>query len=290
MKNDWIEAFLVFSECMNFTRAAERLHISQPALHVKIRKLSEFLDLNLYQKQGRNLLLTEQGRKIQVFAREMHDRSNEFINELKDHKESAPITLAAGSGAYLYLLGDSILQYNRTEKKKVNLITANSQQTIKLLESGQANIGVTASIAIPDSIKRTSMTSVTQVAVLPKKHKLAKRRNLLLDDFSHQNLILPPAGRPHRIGIEQALLSKNIEAEISVEAEGWALMMQFVKLGAGITIVNSCCNIPASLVAIPIPELPKIEYLILERVNDWRSIQVEKLKKILVKNRNNWKK
>ncbi len=289
MKNDWIEAFLVFSEYMNFTHAAERLHISQPALHVKIRKLSEFLDLDLYQKQGRNLLLTDQGRKIQVFAREMRDRSNEFLSEVKSNKESAPITLAAGSGAYLYLLGDSILQYNRTEKKKVNLITANSKKTIELLMSGQANIGVTAGIAVPDTLKRTLMTSATQVGVLPKDHKLAKKRKLLLHDFRNQKLILPPAGRPHRVSIEQALLLKNVEAEISVEAEGWGLMMQFVKLGAGITVVNSCCNIPAPLVAIPIPELPKIEYSILERINDWRSIQAQKLIKILLVNRNKWK-
>ncbi|MBU6951758.1 LysR family transcriptional regulator [Hahella sp. HN01] len=52
MKSDWIESFLVFSECMNFTHAAERLHISQPALHVKIKKLSEQLQTPLYRKSG----------------------------------------------------------------------------------------------------------------------------------------------------------------------------------------------------------------------------------------------
>jgi LysR family transcriptional regulator, low CO2-responsive transcriptional regulator len=50
MRTDWLQAFLTFSETMNFTRAAAELNISQPALHVKIRKLAEVLGEPLYHK------------------------------------------------------------------------------------------------------------------------------------------------------------------------------------------------------------------------------------------------
>jgi DNA-binding transcriptional LysR family regulator len=48
-----LEAFVVFAEKMNFTRAAEELGISQPALHVKVRKLGESLGVSLYRREGR---------------------------------------------------------------------------------------------------------------------------------------------------------------------------------------------------------------------------------------------
>ena len=58
MRADWLQAFLTFSETMNFTRAAAGLNISQPALHVKVGKLAEWAGQPLYRKAGRNLVLT----------------------------------------------------------------------------------------------------------------------------------------------------------------------------------------------------------------------------------------
>ena len=61
---DALYAFTVFSETRNFTRAAETLHISQPALHVKIKKLSEELGVPIYTKSGRELVLTSYGKAL----------------------------------------------------------------------------------------------------------------------------------------------------------------------------------------------------------------------------------
>ncbi|MEJ2229481.1 MAG: LysR family transcriptional regulator [Alphaproteobacteria bacterium] len=75
MRADWLQAFLTFSQSMNFTRAAEMLNISQPALHVKIGKLAEWLGQPLYRKEGRNLVLTPVGERVSAYAREEQERS-----------------------------------------------------------------------------------------------------------------------------------------------------------------------------------------------------------------------
>jgi len=289
MKSDWIDAFLVFSECMNFTHAAEQLYISQPALHTKIRKLSEHLEMKLYQKQGRNLILTDEGRKIQVFAREMRERSEAFIGELRSDKSTSPVKLAAGNGAYLYLLGSSILEFNRTANTPIQLITSNKEQTIACVESGEAHIGIAAVTSSTASLKHTLLTKVNQAVVMQKSHRLANRKRLSVSDLEGESLILPPMDKLHRINIEQTLQSKEINYNVSVEASGWELMIQFVQLGAGITIVNGCCNIPKTLISIPIPELPEISYSIIEKTNNWRNEAVDQLKQILLKNKNAWK-
>ncbi|MGW1346020.1 helix-turn-helix domain-containing protein [Kribbella sp. NPDC002412] len=68
-----LEAFAVFAQHRNFTRAAEELHVSQPALHTRIRKLEGRLGRPLYAKQGRILQLTEAGERLAAF-RERHPR------------------------------------------------------------------------------------------------------------------------------------------------------------------------------------------------------------------------
>jgi DNA-binding transcriptional LysR family regulator len=61
---DALASFVVFADHLNFTRAAAELHISQPALHVKVRKLAEALGRPLYRRDGRRLVLTADGEAI----------------------------------------------------------------------------------------------------------------------------------------------------------------------------------------------------------------------------------
>ncbi|MFZ5890453.1 MAG: LysR family transcriptional regulator [Myxococcota bacterium] len=71
MNYEWVFAFTEFAEHLNFTRAAKQLHISQPALHVQIRKLSEEVGRPLYRRTGRSLSLTPEGKRLAVFGREV---------------------------------------------------------------------------------------------------------------------------------------------------------------------------------------------------------------------------
>jgi DNA-binding transcriptional LysR family regulator len=68
INSEWVRAFVTFAETLNFTHAATRLHISQPALHVQIRKLGESLQTPLYVRHGRSLTLTDEGRKVLAFG------------------------------------------------------------------------------------------------------------------------------------------------------------------------------------------------------------------------------
>ena len=96
MKLDWLESFAVFAEELNFTRAARRLHLSQPALHVQVRKLAEHLGCPLYTRAGRSLRLTAEGRRAETLARDVLDRAAVLPEAVRSGTDEAPITLCAG--------------------------------------------------------------------------------------------------------------------------------------------------------------------------------------------------
>src|SRR4051812_10305242 len=106
---DALASFVVFADHLNFTRAAAELHISQPALHVKVRKLAQELGRPLYQRVGRRLVLTGDGEAVARFARAHDERLAHFLAEFAGVAPGRPVVLAAGQGAFLYLLGDAIL-------------------------------------------------------------------------------------------------------------------------------------------------------------------------------------
>src|SRR6516162_9121125 len=104
MRTDWLQAFLTFSQTMNFTRAAAELNISQPALHVKIGKLAGSLGQTLYYKAGRNLVLTPAGERVSAYARAEQERLLAFIDDLRQGASRRSVAFCAGNGAYLNLL------------------------------------------------------------------------------------------------------------------------------------------------------------------------------------------
>ena len=112
LRAEWLEAFIAFAERagLNFTpRGALPLHLSQPALFVQIGKLGDEVGVPLYFRQGRQLQLTD--RRLGAcwrFAREQRDRDGEIVGELRTGRSRPTVTLAAGSGSYLYLLGPAL--------------------------------------------------------------------------------------------------------------------------------------------------------------------------------------
>ena len=97
---DDLEAYERFAESLNFTRAAEQLLISQPALHVKIKKLADHYGVPLYQRDGRNILLTEAGERLLVFARDALAAERRIREELSGDTGHSQVTLAAGASGF----------------------------------------------------------------------------------------------------------------------------------------------------------------------------------------------
>lgn len=257
---DALAAFAEFAETRNFTRAAERLHLSQPALHSKIAKLASSLGVELYQRRGRDIEITEAGRKVQRFAHELTRTAAEFADELGGAAAAQPVVLAAGEGSYLYLLGAGLRAFRAANAYPLRLETMAAAAAVEAVSSARAKLGVAALERMPRQLVIEPLTRVGQMLALPARHPLAKRRLAHLRDLRNQPLILPPEGRPHRTMMAQALQSADVECAPVVEAAGWELMLRFVQLGFGLAVVNACCRLPAGVVSRALPELPSIQY------------------------------
>ena len=258
-----LAAFVVFAERLNFTHAAERLHLSQPALHTRIRKLGEQLGVPLYRRSGRQLALTDAGREVLRFARELDDRTQELRDNLHGTGPTAPVTLAAGEGSFLYLLGEPIRRFVRRGVAPLRLLTRNREQVFEALRSGEAQLGVAAVDHPPDALVGERLVEVPQVLVLPSEHPLARKRRIRLEQLAGARMIVAPAGRPHRESFAQGMRAAGVAWELAVETHGWPAMLQCVRLGVGLAVVNGSVKLPRGLVGRPVPELPTTTYWLL---------------------------
>ncbi len=250
----------MFAEHLNFTRAAAELHISQPALHVKVRKLAQALGRPLYHRSGRRLVLTADGEAVARFARAHDERLAHVLAEFAGAAPRRPVVLAAGQGAYLYLLGDPIRAVLAEEPTRLRLLNCDHRQMLAAVRTGQAHLGVSVLDVLPDDLTAVELATFTQVLLLPEGHRLARLRSVALRDLAGASLVVPPQHRPHRVLLGQALGAAGVDWTVAVEAEGWPLITHFVALGVGLAIVNGCVPAPAGLVARPVRDLPTVTY------------------------------
>ncbi|NKZ05029.1 LysR family transcriptional regulator [Actinomadura latina] len=253
LSTDALASFAVFADHLNFTRAAGELHISQPALHVKVRKLSETLGRPLYTRHGRRLVLTPAGEQVARFARDLDARMSAFLAGVHGTAGSRVPALAAGEGAYLYLLGDAV-------HPGVRLINGDRARTLAAVRTGRADVGVAVLDVLPDDVEAELLRSYPQMLVMPDDHPLTAKPHLALADLTGAALVVPPPPGPHRAALERALRAAGIPWSLAVEAEGWPLMLHFVSLRIGLAVVNGCVPPPPGLTGREIIDLPAVPY------------------------------
>ncbi|MFG2086723.1 LysR family transcriptional regulator [Spirillospora sp. NPDC048824] len=253
LSTDALASFAVFADHLNFTRAAEDLHISQPALHVKVRKLTETLGHPLYTRHGRSLTLTPAGERVARFARDLDARVTAFLADVHGTAPARVPALAAGEGAYLYLLGDVV-------DPGMRLINGDRARTLTAVRTGRADLGVAVLDVLPTDVEAVLLATYPQVLVMPDDHPLAGKANLTLADLAGAALVVPPPTGPHRITLERALRAADVPWSLAVEAEGWPLLLHFVSLRVGLAVVNGCVVPPPGLVTREIIDLPAVPY------------------------------
>lgn len=276
-----MKAFVAFCETMNFTRAAEELAISQPALHVKIKKLSAQLEAPLYIKDRRRLYLTRQGEELARFARECLQAEAAFLSDLRELPERSPVSLIAGSGAYLYLLGEAISDFKTGSQCPLQLLTGDREATLQALRTGKAQMGVTVLRRPVDDLGCERLCSVATKLVVRTDHRLARRRQLSLPDLEGETFIVPPSGAPFREALESYLQQHQVSWKVGVEAGGWALMVHFVSLGLGVAVVNGCCALPSNCRGIALRGIPPVEYYLLTPLRARLPAEAAKLREML---------
>ena len=263
LDGDSLTAFMAFAEQLNFTRAAKQLHVSQPALHARIRKLGDELGVPLYRRDGRRLVLTRAGEELLRFAREQDARTRELHDRLHGNEHRAPVVLAAGEGSFLYLLGEPIRRFVRRGRAPLRLLTGDRDRVLLALRSGEAQLGVATLELLPEDLDAARLCEVPQLLVMPSDHPLARSRRVGLEQLAGQAMIVAPAGRPHRETFAKAMLTAGVPWEPAVETHGWPAMLHFVRLGLGLAVVNGSVKIPRGLVAKPLRELPTTTYHLL---------------------------
>jgi LysR family transcriptional regulator, hydrogen peroxide-inducible genes activator len=231
---------VALADTRHFGRAAEKSHVSQPTLSAQIRKLEDYLGVQLVERQPRKVALTDVGERVVDRARRILRDSDEMVELAKLSRDPLSgklrVALIPTLGPYLLPL---VAPKIRKALPKLQLLLYEYQTEVLLarLRDGEIDVGILAlGHETPEFEKRVLFDEPFTVA-LPPTHALAKKSSLKLEDLSGETLLLLEDGHCLR---DQALdVCGRIDVREAQDFRATSLetLRQMVAAGLGITLL-----------------------------------------------------
>lgn len=234
--------FLEITHDLNMTKAAERLHISQPPLSRQIKQLEDELGADLFERSGGKLRLTPAGKFLIKKATIILGAVEETQIAMKRIGKKGHGWLNIGfvpSTIYGFL--PEFLRHYRSVNPKIEISLSElmSQDQVVALKSGIIDIGLGRMIINDPEIKSEILFEEELMAVVPKNHPLAKKTVIEQKHLEHEPVILyPMRPRPNYCDHILALFSKqNIKLNVIQTVQELQTTLGLIASGVGISIV-----------------------------------------------------
>jgi len=189
-----IRYFLAVAEHRNFTRAAEALHVSQPTLSQQIRQLEDTLRVQLLDRSGRTIQLTDAGAAYVRYAQRALqdlDAGERAIHDVQELSRGA-LRLAMTPTFTAYLIGPLLAKYNRRYSNiTLNILEMPQDRMEALLNEDALDVGIAFTDTHSPDIETQVLFVEALAMVVGKSHPYAKKRAALtLREFESETLVL----------------------------------------------------------------------------------------------------
>jgi DNA-binding transcriptional LysR family regulator len=256
-----METFLAVAEERSFSRAAARLHRTQPAVSQAIAKLEGELGEVLFERSSRDGTLTDAGEVLREYASKLLNLRNEATGALTELRElhSGRLNLAANEYTCLYLLPllDEFRRQNPRIKLAVQRTLASRISDEVLMHS--VELGVLS--FRPDDVQVKSMVVYRDelAFVVNPRHPLAGAGKVSIRQLGGQNFIAHNIPSPQRQKVIQAFKRHKTPLQMGVELPSLEAIKRFVEMGNGVALVPGLTVRTelesGALVRVQIPEL-----------------------------------
>ena len=234
-----LETFAEVARQQSFTRAAETLHLTQPAVSIQIRQVAETIGLPLFEQNGREIALTAAGEELLTTVRDLDDAWNRFesaIDDLKGFKRGKlRVGLVTTAKHFLpRMLGDF---YRRYPDIDIQLEIANRQGIVERLLGNQDDLYVMSYPPTNLDIVSHPFLDNEYVVLAPEAH-WAVGKALTLQELATEPFLLREQGSGSRHVIDQHMRDTGIQLKVRLSLASNEAIRELVASGMGLTVLS----------------------------------------------------
>lgn len=228
---------------LSFTRAAEELHLTQPAVSIQIKRLEDSVGMPLMEHMGKRVFMTDAGRELFEACRDVLERLRVLNEDMIGMEEGVkgPLNVSAITTAKYFmphLLGVFLRDYPRVEPR---LTITNQAKIIRRLEDNLDDLVIMGTM--PDSLtialEAEYFLDNPLVVVAPPDHPLVGRRNITLERIAQERFISREQGSGTRAARIKLFADHGVEVNTYMELGSGEAIKQAVMAGLGISVLST---------------------------------------------------
>jgi DNA-binding transcriptional LysR family regulator len=236
MDFDNLRTFLEVSRLKSFSRAAEKLLRTQPAISAQIRSLEQEVGARLFERDGGKVTFTPAGRLFEPFAEYCVERQKHILLAVAE-QERAPrgeLAISANEATHLYVLPQVFAQFRREfPRVKLSVIRADRLRTMESVANREVDFGV---VSLPARDARLTVEPIHRdelALVAPAGHALAGKGSIRLQEIGKYALLLPPQGR-RREQLDELFRVNEMQPRVAMEVESSEMLKRYISAGLGL--------------------------------------------------------
>jgi DNA-binding transcriptional LysR family regulator len=237
-----LEYFVAVAEEANFTRAAERVHISQSGISAQVRRLEQQLGAELIDRSARTATLTpagsaalEHARAVIAAASAVQQAVDEVTGLLRGRLVIAMVTACT-----VRPLFDALSAFHAAHPGvELSLLEDGSDRLIERVRSGEADLALTGVAAMPAGLEGFPVIRERLVAAVPADHPLARRKRVTLADIAAHPVICMPEGTGIRTVFDRGCAARGARPDIALQASAPSAVADLAARGLGVAILTA---------------------------------------------------
>ena len=239
-----LQVFHTVARLLSFTKAAESLHMTQPAVTFQVRQLEEYFNTRLFDRTHNRISLTDAGKRVFEYADEIFDLYAKMENAVRDMTGEISGILIIGASTTIAeymlpaLLGDFKRKYPDIN---VHLKVSNSDGIVSMVENNDIDLGVVEAPVMNKNLVVENCRHDRLVAIVPPQHSLASEQKVQLKDLMNHAYIAREEGSGTREVIHEYLTNagmKPADIHVAMELGSPEAIKGAVEAGMGVSIVS----------------------------------------------------
>lgn len=235
-----LQVFEAVARRSSYTRAAEELHLSQPAVSMQVRQLEEEIGLPLFERLGKTMNLTEAGREVYEHARSIGgtlDDLAEVIAALKG-VDRGRLSIAVASTVNYFAPRLLAHFHQRFPSIQLQLDIANREQLVRLLDANGADLVLMGQPPEEVDVEAEVFLENPLVIVAPPNHPLARERRIPLSALAGEIFLMREPGSGTRQALERHLAERGLRVQQGMQITRNEAIKQAVRAGLGLSVVS----------------------------------------------------
>ncbi len=261
-----LQYFQKVAELEHMTKAAEALHIAQPALSRTIRGLEEELNVTLFEHQGRNIRLTRDGHILLKHSQNLLKELALMEQEFKDSRDLQQSTVKLAILTATKLIPSFLIQFKKEHPEAILEIGRPDSSTAL----AKMDLSIFSDTEHIDNEHTVSLFRENMVLIFPKTDRHASLPYVSLKDFAESNFIAAPKGFLLRDMLEQYCRQLDFTPNIVMESDNPETVREFVRAGLGVAMIPQMTwhSGLQGVAALPIGDIECYRYLYLSWKTD----------------------